>query len=740
MIAAVASKGRHAMAHAIDELDLAALGRALWRRKGRFAALTLLAGGLAFAAVNLVTPRYKSEARLLIETRDNIFLRPDAEKALDRGSGIDQEAVTSQVQLILSRDLAREVIKTLKLGERPEFDPVLRGSSTIGVLLGVVGIVRDPMSQTPEERVFRSFAERLTAYQVEKSRVIAIEFESESPELAARVANAVAETYLMFQQTAKQDQSRVAGLWLAEKIEPLRGAVADAEAKVEQYRARNNLLVGTNNTTLSNQQLGELNAQLSAGLGQKADGDAKARIIRDALRTGASVEFADIINSELMRRLAEQRVTLRAQLAEQSSTLLDQHPRIKELKAQIADLDRQIRLEADRLARALENDARVASAKVDSLGASLDRFKRQAGNVNEQDVQLRALEREAKAQRELLESYLAKYREATTRDSVGAGSPDARIISTAIVSNTPSWPKKLPTVLIAALGTLALTVAFTLSGQLLSGQFSAAAPMPQSNGADDLETLHPIQGLAGYPVDGAGNAEAQQQDHGRLQDQQEQAHASASEPHPPLSGVQGASALETAAEDMIGAVSGQLMGRVAVIGARPGVDTTPIAVLLARTFAGKGKVMLLDLAPGGPGLSALGADTSMPGINELVAGSASFGEIIARDRHSGTHFIAAGQHSADVASMVQSPRLVITVEALARSYDHVVINVGTLPDLPLEAIAALAPQAVLVADAPDDPISAAAQEHLLAAGFSAVNMLQGWSAPGADGSAARAAA
>jgi Mrp family chromosome partitioning ATPase len=147
--------------------------------------------------------------------------------------------------------------------------------------------------------------------------------------------------------------------------------------------------------------------------------------------------------------------------------------------------------------------------------------------------------------------------------------------------------------------------------------------MPQSNGADDLETLHPIQGLAGYPVDGAGNAEAQQQDHGRLQDQQEQAHASASEPHPPLSGVQGASALETAAEDMIGAVSGQLMGRVAVIGARPGVDTTPIAVLLARTFAGKGKVMLLDLAPGGPGLSALGADTSMPGINELVAGSAS---------------------------------------------------------------------------------------------------------------------
>ena len=65
---------------------------------------------------------------------------------------------------------------------------------------------------------------------------------------------------------------------------------------------------------------------------------------------------------------------------------------------------------------------------------------------------------------------------------------------------------------------------------------------------------------------------------------------------------------------------------------------------------------------------------------------------------------------------------------------------ASLPDLPLEAMAALAPQAVLVADAPNDPISAAAQEHLLAAGFSAASVLQGWSAPGPDGSTARAAA
>jgi uncharacterized protein involved in exopolysaccharide biosynthesis len=697
MITAVASKGRYAVAHAIDELDVGALGRALWRRKGRITALTLLATGLAFAAVNIVTPRFKSEARVLIETRDNIFLRPEAERAAERSATIDPEAVTSQVQLILSRDLAREVIRSLKLAERGEFDPVLRDSSTLGVLLALAGLIRDPMSQTPEERVFRSFAERLTAYPVEKSRVIAIEFESESPELAARIANAIAETYLVFQQTAKQDQTRAAGLWLAEKIEPLRGAVADAEAKVEQYRASNNLLIGTNNTTLSNQQLGELNGQLSVARAQKADAEAKARIIRDALRSGTAVEFADIINSELMRRLSEQRVTLRAQLAEQSSTLLDQHPRIKELKAQVADLDRQIRLEADRLARSLENDARVASAKLDSLGASLDQLKRQAANTNEQDVQLRALEREAKAQRELLESYLAKYREATTRDSIGAGSPDARIISTAIVSNTPSWPKKAPTVLIAALGTFVLTIAFIVSGQLLSGSLAPAASAAEEGGTEIPEA----------PEVAATAPET--------------------------------SASEAAAENIFGALTGRLMGRVAVIGAHPAIDTTAVAVALARELAGRGKAVLLDLAFGGAGLCELGADPSAPGISDLVLGAASFGDIIARDRHSGTHFVTAGRVAVDVASVVQSPRLVITVEALARSYDHVVINAGALRDLPVEAIVALAPHALLVADRVDETATKSAEARLLAAGCSTVSVVP--KAPTApDGASARAAA
>ncbi len=692
------------------EVDLGALGRALWRKKVLIAGLTLLAAALAFAVVNLITPRYKSEARVLIETRENIFFRPDAEKATERGTTVDQEAVTSQVQLILSRDLAREVIKKLKLGDRPEFDPVLAGPSLPRTLLSLVGFIRDPMEMSPEERVLKSYYDRLSAFQVEKSRVIAIEFESQDPELAARAANTVAESYLVLQQAAKQDQTRAAGSWLSGEIDRLRARVAEAEAKVEQYRAKANLFIGNNNTTLSNQQLGDFNAQLASARAQKSDSEAKAKLIRDALKAGTAVEFSDIINSELLRRLSEQRVTLRAQLAEQSSTLLNQHPRIKELRAQIADLESQMRSEADRLARSLENDAKLASAKVDGLTSGLDQLKRQAASTNEQDVQLRALERDAKSQRDLLESYLAKYREATARDSIGAAAPDARIISSAVVSNTPSWPKKLPTVLVAALAMFALSSGFVLSNELLGALPAQAVVAPMSAGAaaersrrDLAAAVRAIESArtqsAGVPID----------------------------------------AVEGLAREL--GEAGEGTRRITVIGAVRNVGTTMTAIALARSLSQQARVVLVDLALGAPHLAIIAGDPAAPGIAELVRGSASFGQIITRDRYSRVHLVMAGQEPADAAEIMGSQRLSITIEALGRSYDHVVIDAGTAGDAPLERFAALAPRAVLVAPELDNPEAAAVREALLQAGFANVSVLLGITqAPDADAAGAQAAA
>lgn len=684
--------------------DMRGLGRVLWQKKIRILGLTLLSAAAAFVVVNAITPRYLSESRLLLEVRENVFMRAEADKGGDR-STIDQEAVTSQTQVVLSRDLAHIVIKKEKLDDNPEFDPTISGASLTATLLGLVGVGRDPSSLSREERTLQSYYDRLNVYAIDKSRVIAIDFSSANAELAARVANAIAESYLNLQQSTKQDQTRAAGSWLAVEIDKMRAKVEDAEAKIEAYRAKSNLFVGSNNTSLPNQQLTEINSQIAAARGQKADLEARARQLRDQARSGNPVESSDIANSESMRRLVEQRTALRSQLAEQSSTLLDQHPRIKELKAQIGEADRQIKVEGERLARQLENDAKVAGNRLETLTASLDTVKKIASQSNEQDVQLRALEREAKTQRDLLESYLAKYREASARDNINAAPPEARIISRATPAIKPAFPKKLPTVLIVAFAAFALSAGFTVTGVLLAPSASAygyAYAPPNYGVLPPAMAAPPMPRMASPPLAPAANPFAA---------------------HPVAAVPLAISSVEQIAHSLRRA--GEAGRRVAVVGALRNVGTTYAAISLARALAKDANVVLVDLAFGSPNLSVLSTDPNAPGIAELIRGTASFGDIITRDQYTNVHLVAAGAIGNEAAALAASPMLATVIEALVQSYNYVVIDAGSAAEPAVERFAYLAQRAVLVAADPANPVARTARDRLVLAGFADVTLLAG---------------
>jgi uncharacterized protein involved in exopolysaccharide biosynthesis/Mrp family chromosome partitioning ATPase len=684
----------------VGDLDLRAIGQALARQRGWIIVPTVLAAVLSIAAVNLVSPRYKSEARILIDGRENVFLRPNGERNEER-AGLDAEAVTSQVQLLLSRDLAREIIKKNRLADRPEFDPVLQGPSPMKSLLALFGIGRDPFSLTPEERVLDAYYDRFTAYAVDKSRVIAIEFQSRDPELAARVANSIADGYLVLQQNARQEQARSAGQWLSGEIDNLRKKVAEAESRVEDFRSKSSLFVGTNNTTLSNQQMGELNTQLNNARALKSDAESKARLIREMLQSGKPIEASEVLNSELIRRLSEQLVTLRGQLAEQSSTLLDNHPRIKELKAQLADLDRQIREEASKLSRSLENDARIASGRVDGLSASLEQLKKQATSTNGQDVQLRALEREAKAQRDLLETYLAKYREANTRENIDAAPSDGRIISRAAVSNAPAYPKKLPIVLIATLATLMLSSGAIATGELLrttapragtaltSTSAPAQAPIAAADSVADRDPV--FKGARSQIESGPG-------------------------PDIPAELVQ----IEQLAQDVLGGDNADR--KITILGSASGESIILTALTLARLIARNARVVLVDLSASSPTISAVSVDTAAPGLAELMLGEASFSQVITKDRLSRVHLVSAGRPGFDHA-LLQSPRLKLAIDALLRVYDVVLLDASAATDLAADLLTAQAHALVV----PDESITPDARalmcDQLKAVGFNGVTML-----------------
>jgi polysaccharide biosynthesis transport protein len=782
------------------DFDLAGLGATLWRKRYTILRPTVIVALLTLGVVLMIPPKYQSEASVLVVGRDNVYLRPDADKDLIDRAVVDQEAVTSQAQLILSRDLASEVIAKLKLNELPEFDPALGNISLTKRVLGFLGVIKNPLAMTPEERVLEAYYERLTVFPVEKSRVLVIDFLSENPELAARVANAIADAYLKRQQEAKQDQARSAGQWLSGEIENMRKKVADAEARVEAFRAKSNLLVGPNNTTLSVQQLGDLNTQLATARAQKADAEAKGKLIRDMLKSGEPIESSEILNSELIRRLSEQRVTLRAQLAEQSSSLLGNHPRIKELRAQIGDLDQQIRKEAEALARSLENDAKLAEARVAAQLATFNQLKKQAETSNEDDVQLRALDRDAKSQRDLLESYLAKYREASARGTVDSAPAEARIISRATPSSVPAYPKKLPTIVIASLATFMLMFGLVVTRALLEapggeqsrersrrepaaaaekralargrtqweGRQEADAAIEDDHDREpELPFAPPIAPAARAPWrpqpelarrdEGAPRQirEAERDEligregreqsgslRARLQSvaarnpeyilptaapEPVSAAAPPAQPSAPLPaeliGVP-VSALEEFAHNLHAAgVDGS---QIAAFGASPALDVDGVAIRFARALARNARVVLVALGGGDAAVNEISAAPDAPGLSSLAAGQASFGAIITRDVASNLNLIAAGRN-ASRGSLLSTPGIMGTFEALTHAYPHLIIDGGALggPDGEKEitAIARIATHALLLVESAAGYATVQARDSLLAAGFDNVTIL-----------------
>ncbi len=204
----------------------------------------------------------------------------------------------------------------------------------------------------------------------------------------------------------------------------------------------------------------------------------------------------------------------------------------------------------------------------------------------------------------------------------------------------------------------------------------------------------------------------------------EPAPAAASEPTADATVVASAAAPAASTDQLASGIrrTGEAGRRVTVVGAASNIGTTSTAIALARALAEEGRVVLIDLALSTPNVSAISNEPGAPGIAELVRGVASFKHIITRDRFSRVHLVAAGHVPAEAGSILRSERLTIAVSALARTYDHVVIDAGALPHVALERFARLAPRAVLVAPGMADDVTKAARDRLIAAGFDDVTM------------------
>lgn len=631
------------------DIDIGRLFKAVWDRKALVATLTVGAAALAFVVTGMINPLYKSETRVLIETREPVYssdqTQPQADAAL-----LDERAVTSQVEILRSTDLVKQVARELDLSSREEFDPAAN-TSTLGSVMIMLGLKKDPHEVPADERILKEFYKKLEVYAVPGSRVIGVEFSSEDAALAAEVPNALIDAYLAFQSGAKLETNTDASAWLEPEITRLREKVRESEEKVAQYRAEKGLLLVNQQDTIAAKQLSDISTELSRVRAERADSEARAQSVRNALESGQSIDaISDVLDSPVVQRLRESEGTIRAQIADLSTTLLEAHPRMKGLRAQLQDVERQILSETRKVLDSLESNARVGRIREDELVSQLNALKAGSAREGEESVELRSLEREAAAQRDLLETYLGRYREAASRSEPKALPADARVISRAVPASESFFPKKGAIIIVSALATFLLAAIGIMLGELFSGRaLRPSSPMMPGQ-------MTPGQAAAG-PATAAGDLPNQ----------------TADTPDELL-------LIANDADDFsVESVAEQLIGEhvsVAVCVAPEGDEGSAAAVMLARTVAGEGlQALLVDLTGSACPTELMAESTRLPGLTDLMCGEINISSSIHPDRLSSAHIIPRGNANARRA-MRAIDRLPMIIDALTEAYDLVIVECG----------------------------------------------------------------
>jgi capsular exopolysaccharide synthesis family protein len=456
------SYGGGPMEDASDGIDIHALiamfRRRIWLVLGIAAVLFVC----AFLVLQTLTPRFTASTVVMIETR--------REQVVDIESVLSDLApkggvVNTQAALIKSKSVVTRVIDKLGLEDDPEFNPLLRSEQGgAGGLLPhwLTGLFSSPKTLSPEERervesetVFRSVLAALETSPNSSTLSIEIAFTSTDREKAARIANAVAEAYVLDQLEAKFEATRRANEWLTERLSELRTQLDEAERAVEIFRTENDLVsANTDGGTLNEQQLSELNSQLILARAERAAKQARYDRLQEIMKRGGNVDaIGEVLSSPVITGLRQQQAELARRQAELSSRYGPRHPEILKVQAEQRDLGREISQEIGRIADGMRNEVDVAATRERSLQESLEGLTKRASGDNQAFVQLRALERDAAATRTLYESFLTRFRQ--TSEQQDLLTPDARVISEASIPTAPSEPKMnilLAGALIAALG------------------------------------------------------------------------------------------------------------------------------------------------------------------------------------------------------------------------------------------------------------------------------------------------
>ena len=637
---------------------------ALRRRKALLFACFILITGAATGIVYTITPQYEAVSSVMIDVRERPLGNMDA---IITGLPAGSETIQSEIAVIGSRDFLERVVQNLKLYKLPEFNEGLREQSGWGefttaikdLVKHLIAAITGPEAEivVPPEEVFEreraqivtTLGEKINIAPRAQTWVIDIGARSESPVLAARLANTIAELYQVNQLEVKYEATKRSTNWLTDRLSDLRNDLEVAEKKMEIYRSSAGLLQGRENTTLSEQQIFDINAQLIAARIRRAEVQARLRQAEQLLRSPEGASAAgDVLESPIVQNLLALQSELMRQIAELSATVGENHPDLIKARAAARDLRSELAVEIGKVVGSLRNELAVASSQEKALEQNLKVLESKVGELNSKEAELRILEREAETSRLLYETFLTRFKETQEQEEIQQA--DARIISRADVPLRPAFPNKKMVIALAAICSLFFAV------------LSVALLEVLERGVRSMEEVYRYLGL---PCFGLIPAVTRLRLAGASpEDYVVQNRTSAF-----------AEALRSLHNSIVMSGPEAKPKVVVVTSARPNEGKTSIAISMARLLALSGRrVILLDCDQRKPELDERLQAPRKVGIVGYLDGELELVDVVQREALTGLDYIVSGGNTQSFVELLRSDRLNRLLTQLREEYDLVLVD------------------------------------------------------------------
>lgn len=436
---------------------------------------------LVLAALYLLkeTPRYTANALVLLEGRQE--KAAGAEAILSDINLRDLGVVESQMAIIRSTVFLGRVVEKERLISDPEFGTGKpRDPSTLSTIRSYFfGPPRETARPTPDGQivprdVMGSIQALKGATEVARAGqgyVLSISVTSVDPARAARLANAVADAYIVDKLDARFEAAKRASAWLSDRLSELRKQLRESEEAVAQFRTEHGLIQSGSNVTLSQQQLSDLNAKLMAARAEAAEKKARIDLLRSIETQGGNAQSVPGVSaSSALASLRQQEATISQREADLVARYNDRHPLVVNVRAENRDVQRAISAETRRLAEGIKNEYELAKAREEAVERSFQEVTGQTGIDNKTGITLRELERTAAVNKSLFEDFLQRAK--ITQEQSTFEAREARVITPALPPGGPSHPRNGRTMAIALVIGLFIGVGGALAKEKLNSGFT----------------------------------------------------------------------------------------------------------------------------------------------------------------------------------------------------------------------------------------------------------------------------